>query len=442
MSERETQKVPVPKRKRSQSSPELGTSPKSLKMGRDKKSDSTESSPDSKAMIRDISTKIGNFENAMDQMIKFTQTIKDQNSMVMERLDAIDKDNKTRIEQNAKDIKDMRDNQVKYAKDTDARLKGIENKMSNLTSLLEGGTGSPPLLSGKYNHETEHERHLAALIEESRSIVTILGCEEPEINGAKIAHLLTEAGYQLPGPAAKTVLGVTKLGNPSAVAPPLKVQLDCPASAEMLLNQARMLARDKRDSGKEGPLELRIVKHYPQPYSMAAKDFRQMSSYIYENGGLAHMEYEGTTLTLRGKSREAGGQWVVVKGCSFKPAAVGREVPCEGETPEMATARVLLDKIVDNRGSSTAARSLFYKTGEELATLKDVQNHLGSVLSEGLTKVEPCKSTTRGKYTLIYNTRKATVDALHRSNSKDLVTGMDRDHESFALRVAVATHDP
>ena len=439
MSERETQSVLESKRKRSQSSPELETSTKSLRMG---KPEANNSSPDSKAMLKDISTRFGNFEHTMDQMIKFTQTVSEQNSKVMERLDAIDKDNKTRIEQNTKDIKDMRVNQAKYAKDTDARLMGIENKVSNLANLLEGGAGSQPLLSGKYNHETEHERQLAALIEEARSIVTILGCRDPEINGAKIAQLLTEAGYQLPGPVARTFLGVTKLGNPSAEAPPLKVQLDSPASAEKLLDQARTLARENRNSGKEGTLEIRVVKHYPQPYSMAAKDFRQMSAYIYENGGLAHMEYEGTTLTLRGKSREAGGQWVIVKGCTFKPAAVGREVPCEGETPEMSTARVLLDKIVDNRGTSIAARSLFYKTEEELTTLKDVQNHLGPVLSEDLVKVEPCKSITRGKYTLVYKTRKATVDALHRSKSKDLITGMDKDHDSFALKVAVATHDP
>ena len=132
----------------------------------------------------------------------------------------------------------------------------------------------------------------------------------------------------------------------------------------------------------------------------------------------------------------------MVKGCSFKPAAVGREAPCDGETPEMSIARDLLDKLVDNHGTSNAARSLYYKTEEELSTLKDMSAHLGPVLSEDLTKVIPSKCPSRGKYTLLYETRKAAVVALHKSNSKDLISGFDRDHESLALKVAVVAHGP
>ena len=440
MLEKESQPVPIPKRKRSQSSPDLGAA-KALKMGKDDKK-LVEASPDSKGALKEFQTRFGNLEQTMAQVAKATTAVMNQHKEVMTKLDAIDKDNKSLIERNARDIKDTRDNLARYATDTDKRLKGVEDKVSNLTSLLESGQGSLALSSGKYNHETEHEKNLAALIEEAKSIVTILGCKEPEVTSAKIAHLLTEAGYTIPSPATRTILGVTKLGNPASESPPLKVQLDSPASADMLLNQARTLARAHRDSGKEGPLTLRVVKHYPQPYSMAAKDFRQMSSYIFDNGGLAQMEYEGTTLTLRGKSKEVGGQWVVVKGCSFKPAAVGREAPCDGETPEMSIARDLLDKLVDNHGTSNAARSLYYKTEEELSTLKDMSAHLGPVLSEDLIKVIPSKCPSRGKYTLLYETRKAAVEALHRSNSKDLITGMDRDHESFALKVAVVAHGP
>ena len=440
MLEKESQPGPIPKRKRSQSSPDLGAA-KALKMGKDDKK-LVEASPESKGALKEIQARFGSLEQSMDQVAKATSVVMNQHKEVMMKLDAIDKDNKSLIERNAKDIRDTRDNLARYATDTDKRLKGIEDKVSDLTSLLESGQGSLALSSGKYNHETEHEKNLAALIEEAKSIVTILGCKEPEVTSAKIAHLLTEAGYTIPSPATRTILGVTKLGNPASESPPLKVQLDSPASADMLLNQARTLARAHRDSGKEGPLTLRVVKHYPQPYSMAAKDFRQMSSYIYDNGGLAQMEYEGTTLTLRGKSKEVGGQWVVVKGCSFKPAAVGREAPCDGETPEMSIARDLLDKLVDNHGTSNAARSLYYRTEEELSTLKDMSAHLGPVLSEDLTKVIPSKCPSRGKYTLLYETRKAAVVALHKSNSKDLISGFDRDHESLALKVAVVAHGP
>ena len=140
MSEKESQPDPIPKRKRSQSSPDLGAA-KALKMGKDDKK-LVEASPNSKGALKEIQTRFGNLEQTMAQVAKATTAVMNQHKEVMTKLDAIDKDNKSLIERNARDIKDTRDNLARYASDTDSRLKGIENKVSDITSLLEGGNGS------------------------------------------------------------------------------------------------------------------------------------------------------------------------------------------------------------------------------------------------------------------------------------------------------------
>ena len=111
-------------------------------MGKNDKNSVEASSPDSKGALKDIQSRFGNLEQALEQVAKGTSVVMAQNAEVMKKLDVIDKDNKTRIEQNARDIKDTRDNLARYASDTDSRLKGIENKVSDITSLLEGGNGS------------------------------------------------------------------------------------------------------------------------------------------------------------------------------------------------------------------------------------------------------------------------------------------------------------
>ena len=86
---------------------------------------------------------------------------------------------------------------------------------------------------------------------------------------------------------------------------------------------------------------MRFVRHFPQQYATAARQFRQLSSMIYESGGLAAIEYEGTTLTLRGKSREPGGEWIIIEGGEFRPLAVGRMFAPAEEGPAMVRARAL-----------------------------------------------------------------------------------------------------
>ena len=110
-------------------------------MGKDDKK-LVEASPDSKGALKEFQTRFGNLEQTMAQVAKATTAVMNQHKEVMTKLDAIDKDNKSLIERNARDIKDTRDNLARYASDTDSRLKGIENKVSDITSLIEGGNGS------------------------------------------------------------------------------------------------------------------------------------------------------------------------------------------------------------------------------------------------------------------------------------------------------------
>ena len=73
MLEKESQPVPIPKRKRSQSSPDLGAA-KALKMGKDDKK-LVEASPESKGALKEIQTRFGNLEQSMDQVAKATSVV-------------------------------------------------------------------------------------------------------------------------------------------------------------------------------------------------------------------------------------------------------------------------------------------------------------------------------------------------------------------------------
>ena len=68
--------------------------------------------------------------------------------------------------------------------------------------------------------------------------------------------------------------------------------MDCEASADSLIEQSRERSRRHRESKTNTPLTgIRFVKHYPQEYSQAAKNFRIMQSQVYDNDGLSAIEY-------------------------------------------------------------------------------------------------------------------------------------------------------
>ena len=113
-----------------------------------------------------------------------------------------------------------------------------------------------------------------------------------------------------------------------------------------------------------------------------------MQAEVFKRGGMAAIEYEGTTLTLQAKSRAHGGQWLIMRGCEFRPEAVGRQVPQDSESEGMTKARVLLDSIWDNRPDSDLAKSLYMHTKTTLGTIDITKLKIGASLSAGLLKVD------------------------------------------------------
>ena len=140
-----------------------------------------------------------------------------------------------------------------------------------------------------------------------------------------------------------------------------------------------------------------------------------MQSQVYDHGGLAAIEYEGTTLTLKAKSKQPGGQWIIMRGCEHRPAAVGRSVPQEDELESIGQARVLMDNVLDNRPNSLLAKSLHLHTKTTLGTIDLARAKLGSVLSAGLSDIKKDLGKGYGDklvYACTYDTRGAALTAL------------------------------
>ena len=83
-----------------------------------------------------------------------------------------------------------------------------------------------------------------------------------------------------------------------------------------------------------------------------------MASLLYYKRAHASVEYEGTTLTLKGKSMKQGGEWVIIPGCEFRPLVVGRQIAPENEDPALTRARTLLGSVLDNSKESPLAKTL------------------------------------------------------------------------------------
>ena len=399
--------VPRSKRKVSNSSPNLVSSNKKILLSDSGKKMSGDS--------KEITSKLDNFQVVLDKILLECKENK-------ENMVAIDKDNKARIAENSKQIEVIRQDQQLIKVSSDKRISGLEDKVDHLTSLVEKGTTQTH--AHAFNYEAEHEKELRAQITESKSCVTALGQLGKEETTRSMASKLTQAGYHLNGKAEKIILSVSKL-SPSAVNPSWRIQLDSATTAESLLEQSRAMSKDSKD--KDNKVEIRLVKYYPPAYARAARDYRQMASMIYENGGLAKLEYEGTTLTLRGKSKETGGEWVILRNCEFKPMAVGRMTPQENENPCFAKARSLMDKVLDNSANSLLARSLYLHTETSLGVFEDAKNLLGAVLADGLTEVKSVKSNrSKFQYTLAYSTRAKALQALAKYNTSQAVIGVDR----------------
>ena len=153
---------------------------------------------------------------------------------------------------------------------------------------------------------------------------------------------------------------------------------------------------------------------------------------------MAAIEYEGTTLTLQAKSRAHGGQWLIMRGCEFRPLAVGRQVPQDTDSEGMTRARDLMDSVLDNRPSSPLARSLYLHTKTTLGTLDSLKLKIGASLSGGLLKVDlKEKLASKNTYTLLYSSRQEAMDALFLSRNRANLTDCNMDESTDWLTICV-----
>ena len=374
------------------------------------------------------------FEKTLTTLMSTNTEILKQNTDIKKSVRAIDEDNKHRIAENTKGIKEIKEHQLKQDKAVDERFAGLESDLREIKGLCEnGGLGTHMGGLHGYSHETEHERDLAHMIVLSKSCVTLLGCKTPDLNIKSLCAYMTDGRcpFSLPGQPGKYILGVTRLGGASEN-PPYKIQLDCPATATSLIEQSRANSKRVREATGSSTLPAgpRFVQHFPQPYATKAREFRQQQAAVFERGGIAQIEYEGTTLILRVKSRAEGGEWLIMRGCEFRPMAVGRECPSEGESHGMTIARSLMDKVMDNRPDSPLAKSLILNTKKVLGSASVAKEYIGLTLSSGLTNLS--ELDTKGanlKYILEYSSREEALTALRNSKVSDLITAMDRDSD-------------
>lgn len=334
----------------------------------------------------------------------------------------LDKENKARITENSREIEGLKVTFNQEATKSAARFNSMEKKVDDLSHLMK--TSGSTTLDPAMQVEADHEKALLDMIEASKWCVTILGHGEQELTLDNLVSLLLSQGYSLEGKVKNHLIALVKLGAPLAKNQPYKLELDSPTTASSLVDQSRAKSRASNGQGTG----LRFVRHFPQQYATAARQFRQLSSMIYESGGLAAIEYEGTTLTLRGKSREPGGEWIIIEGGEFRPLAVGRQFAPAEEGPAMVKARALLGRVLENGRKSSQAKALYLNTDAILGNLQQAKDYLGHLISAGLTQVKQDEKQegSRYKYTLFYDSRENAIKALEHSKLQDTVTGMDR----------------
>ena len=419
----------TPKRRRS-------TSPINSK--KNSKLDSSAKKRMSEEALGSLADRFGAFEKTLATLMANNSEVLNQNTDIKKTVTAIDEDNKTMIAENAKGIREIKEHQLKQDKAVNERFTGLEAEIRGLKEFCEtGGAGIQMGGHHGYSYETEHEKDLARMIVLSKSCVTLLGIKNPDLNTKTLCTIMTGEGcpFSLPGQPGKYILGVTRLG-PGGETPPYKIQLDCPATADSLIDQSRANSKRAREATGSSTLPPgpRFVQHFPQPYAAKAREFRQQQAAVYERGGIAQIEYEGTKLILRVKSREIGGEWLIMRGCEFRPMAVGREAPTEGESHGMTIARSLMDKVMDNRLDSADARALIFNTRKELSSVSVAKEYIGLTLSSGLTTMRELDAKGANlKYIFEYSNREEATTALRNSKISDLITSMDRDNDHLQL---------
>ena len=96
----------------------------------------------------------------------------------------------------------------------------------------------------------------------------------------------------------------------------------------------------------------------------------------------------------------------------------------------MSKARALLGAVLDNGKDSPLAKCLDLFTDDKLGDIDQAKVLLGSLISEGLTKVSSAESrdSSKNKYTLLYDTREGALKALDHSKKKGTITNLNKDN--------------
>ena len=138
-----------------------------------------------------------------------------------------------------------------------------------------------------------------------------------------------------------------------------------------------------------------------------------MASPLYYKRAHASVEYEGTTLTRKGKSMQAGGEWDIVPGGEFGPLVVGRQIAPECEDPALTIARThsgfcpgQWQGLTSGEISESTHRA---KPGRSFEIKQ--KTLLGPTISEGLNAMSPAAARrgSSAKYLLSYTSSSGSI---------------------------------
>ena len=319
--------------------------------------------------------------------------------------------------------------QTRQEEVTVSAFTSFRQEIDKINARLDAGVMAGPASSIAQDPEAMHEANLLSMIEDAKSCATLINIDpeylkDDDLTLDALLKCLTHHCYVLEGGRLERhITGVIKISGAQATHPVFKVTCDAPRVAQSLKDQSK-----KKRLHKEyrGPI---LVRNFPPAYSMAASQMRQTATLIYNSGALAAIEYEGTTLTLRGKARGPRGQWLIVEGGEFRPLSVGRSTPQENESAELVEARARFKALFDNSLTSQLAKSLVLFTEDDVENLGQCKRKLGAACSRGLIdcKVDPDQpESSIQRYTLGYETRRHALDAHEAFRAPETVSGAGR----------------
>ena len=292
----------------------------------------------------------------------------------------------------------------------------VESELKSLKQLVECGS-AVPLSKSNLSYDELHERELQGLINEAKSMVTVVNTQKVSLSTKEMAALLILQGLLTKGDS-KSLLSVVRMGAPRSLNAPYRLKLDSPSSAQELLEKSRS---DPRDSS-EGNL-VKIFPYCPAPYAAKQREFRDMASMLASEGYMTRVDFEGSTMVLKAKARTGEGLWCIVRGGSFRPPTTGRETATEDENPEVSSAREKLARLFTPEGPQPLAHSLTLMTKDKLADDPAILKKLGAKAKEFYVSYKelPTAGGNRNHYRIFFKSRDNARSVLSASQEKDNV---------------------